>query len=173
MNPDEQLETERLLLRRVTLQDADVMLAIWNDPAFMRHVGDRGIRTLDQARDALAEGVLKLYEDFGYGPFCMILKSSDSAVGICGLFRRENLDHPDIGFAVLPQFCGLGLANEAANAVIKNAREKLGLEVLMAIVAPDNDASVSLIEKLGFCFSRGITMPGEEEQIRLYCLRLR
>lgn len=173
LNTDAQLETERLLLRRVTLRDANIMLAIWNDPAFVRHVGDRGIRTLEQAQAALAEGVLKLWDEFGYGPYCMILKSSESAVGICGLFRRENLEHPDIGFAVLPQFCGLGLASEAADAVINYARDELDLKILTAIVAPDNDASVRLIEKLGFSFNRGITMPGEEEQIRLYCLRLR
>jgi RimJ/RimL family protein N-acetyltransferase len=155
------------------MQDADVMLAIWNDPAFVRHVGDRGIRTIEQARAAMEEGVLKLYDDFGYGPYCMILRSNGSPVGICGLFHRENLEHPDIGFAVLPEFCGIGLANEAASAVIDHARDELGLEILTAIVAPDNEASVNLIEKLGFSFERGITMPGEEEQIRLYSMRLR
>jgi RimJ/RimL family protein N-acetyltransferase len=86
------LETERLLLRRVALDDAGFMLSIWNDPAFIRHVGDRGIRSIEEAEAALQEGALKLYEEFGYGPYCMSLKEDGTLVGICGLFRRDNLD---------------------------------------------------------------------------------
>jgi RimJ/RimL family protein N-acetyltransferase len=159
-------------MRRLTLQDTAFMLDVWNDPAFIRHVGDRGMRTTEQAETALRDGVLRLYDDYGYGPFCMVLRDSAMPVGICGLFRRDNLEHPDVGFAVLPEFRGEGLAGEAAVAVIEHARDALGLHVLMAIVAPDNDASVNLIEKLGFSFERGITMPGDDEQIRLYRMRL-
>ncbi|MGI9249486.1 MAG: GNAT family N-acetyltransferase [Woeseiaceae bacterium] len=166
------LETERMVLRRVTLDDAGLMLAVWNDPAFIRHVGDRGIRTLEQAEAALQEGAFKLYEEYGYGPYCMSLKKDGTQIGICGLFRRDNLDDPDIGFGVLPDFCGKGFAGEAAAAVVAHARDDLGIEYLTAIVSPENVASIGLIEKLGLRFSRGITMPGDEDEISLYGMQL-
>ena len=166
------LETPRLALRRVTLDDADLMLAIWNDPAFIRFVGDRGVRTLDESRAAMSEGVLRLFERFGYGPYCLVRKSDGERIGICGLFRRDVLENPDIGFALLPHYCGSGLASEAAQAVVAHARDCLGIETLAAIVSPENSASIALLEKLGLSFERGITMPGEDEEICLYSMKL-
>jgi len=163
-----QLETERLYLRRVTLDDTGLMLAVWNDPAFVRNVGDRGIRTAEQACETMKSGALKLYEDYGYGPYSMVLKSDGSKIGICGLFKRDNLEDPDIGFAVLPDFCSKGYAGEAAFAVVAHARDDLGLREITAIVSPSNAPSIGLIEKLGLSFDRMITMPGDEEEISLY-----
>lgn len=166
------LETERLRLRRVTLDDAEFMLSIWNDPAFMQHVGDREIRSVAEAEVALKEGAFVLYEKYGYGPYCMSLKRDGSQVGICGLFRRDNLEHPDIGFAVLPAFYRTGLTMEAAEAVVDHARNDLDIDYLTAIVSPKNSASIGLIEKLGLTFDRGITMPGEDNEISLYGMTL-
>lgn len=165
---DWRLETERLFLRRITLDDADLMLAIWNDPAFIRNVGDRGIRTLAQARGAVQSGPLQLYEDYGYGPFAMVRKSDGARAGICGLFRRDFLDHPDIGFALLPGYRGQGLAGEASLAVVRHACDELGLEEIHAIVSPGNAASIALIGKLGLSFSGMITMPGDDDEICLF-----
>jgi len=162
------LETERLVLRRVTLDDADLMLAVWNDPAFVRNVGDRGIRSDEQAREALRTGALHLYAEHGYGPYVMVLKSDGSRIGICGLFKRDNLEHPDIGFAVLPDYCAQGYAGEAAFAVLDHARDDLDLRDVTAIVSPTNTPSIRLIEKLGLRFDRMITMPGDETAICLY-----
>ncbi len=144
------------------------MLAVWNDPAFIRNVVDRGIRTAEQARKAIEEGAGKLFEEHGYGPYCMSLKSNGTLIGICGLFKRENLDDPDIGFAVLPDYCGKGFAGEAAVAVVDYARTELGLGMLTAIVSPTNAASIGLIEKLGLTYQRMITMPGDDQAICLY-----
>lgn len=166
------LETRRLVLRRLTRADAAFMLSIWTDPGFIRHVADRGIRTVQQAETALEQGALALYDEHGYGPYSMSRKADGQRVGICGLFRRDNLDDPDIGFAVLPDFRGLGFAGEAAAAVIAHARDDLGLGYLTAIVSPKNYVSIGLIEKLGLHFDRGITMPGEQEEIFLYGMRL-
>lgn len=166
------LETERLWLRRITLDDADLMLAIWNDPAFVRNVGDRGVRTLDEARTELQNGALKLFADHGYGPYAMVRKSDGTCVGICGLFRRDTLEHADIGFAALPDYCGRGYTAEAAQAVVDYARDDLGLEALTAIVSRNNEASISLIEKLGLSFSGMITMPGDDEEFCLYSMTL-
>ena len=138
----------------------------------MQHVGDRGIRTVADAEEALEEGAFVLYEQHGYGPYCMSLKRDGRLVGICGLFRRENLEHPDIGFAVLPPFYRLGLTIEAAKAVIEHARNDVDIDYIIAIVSPQNAASIALIEKLGLTFDRGITMPGEEQEISLYGMSL-
>lgn len=167
-----EIETERLRMRAVTLQDTGIMLAVWNDPAFIRNVADRGIRTDDEAREAIENGALQLFRDFGYGPCCISLKSDGAMIGICGLFKRENLDEPDIGFAILPGFCGKGYAYEAAAATVKYAREQLNLRVITAIVSPNNAASIGLIEKLGLRFERVILMPGECDAIRLYSMSL-
>ena len=166
------LETERLVLRRLTLDDADLMLAVWNDPGFLHNVGDRGIRTLGQAREAMETGALRLYADYGYGPFAVTLKDDGARIGICGLFKRENLEHPDIGFAILPDHRGRGLAAEAAVAVRDHARDELALETLTAIVSPENAPSIALIEKLGMTFDSMVTMPGDDDAIRLYRMSL-
>ena len=143
------METERLRLRPVTVDDATLMLAIWNDPAFIKNVADRGIRTVEEAREAIEGGVQKLFEEYGYGPYCMSLKSDGGMIGICGLFKRDNLEDPDIGFAALPDYCGKGYTGEAAMAVVEYARDTLDIAVLTAIVSPANTPSIGLIEKLG------------------------
>ncbi len=166
------METKRLQLRGVTVEDHALMLAVWNDPAFIQNVADRGIRNEEQAREAIASGAQELFEEYGYGPYCMSLKSDGAMIGICGLFKRDNLDDPDIGFAVLPDYCGKGFAGEAAVAVVDHARGELGLANLTAIVSSGNTASIGLIEKLGLSFERMITMPGDDEAIRLYSMVL-
>ncbi len=165
-------ETPRLRLRRLTLDDAPLMLAVWNDPAFIRFVGDRGIRSLDEARIAMEVGAMNLYETYGYGPYGVILKEKDKAIGICGLFRRDGLDDPDIGFAILPDFCGQGYAYEAARSVVDHSRADLGLSRLTAIVSPDNQASVGLIRKLGLRFERMHRMPDDDDEVAIYAMSL-
>ena len=167
-----QLETERLQLRRLTLDDAELMLAIWNDPAFIHHVGDRGIRTVAEAEAELESGAFKLYADYGYGPYRMALKSHDTPIGICGIFRRDGLEQPDIGYGVLPEYCGKGYAYEAARAVVEHAKADLGLDSLIAIISPDNEASVGLIRKLGLRFERMHRMQDDEDEICIYGMQL-
>lgn len=167
------IDTPRLRLFRLAAEDAPLMLAIWNDPKFIRHVFDRGIRTVEQAQEALAAGALRMYEEFGFGPFGLALRSNNEPVGICGLFRREGLDDTDIGYAVLPDYRGLGYAREAAVAVIEYARDSLGLQRLTAIVSPNNVASINLTEQLGFRYERTIRMPGSDDVVSIYARRLR
>ena len=162
------IETSRLTLHEITLADAGLMLAIWNDPAFVRYVGDRGIRAIEEAEDAMRHGILRLYEDYGYGPYRVALNDSGDAIGICGLFRRDGLDDPDIGYATLPEYCGKGYAFEAACAVIAHARKGLGLERVIAIISPENAASIGLIGKLGFEFERMHRMPDDDDDVCIY-----
>ncbi len=172
MSPAPTLETVRLNLRRVTLDDVELMLAIWNDPAFIRNVGDRGIRTADEGADAMEKGVFHLYETYGYGPYRVALKDCDTAIGLCGLFRRDGLDEPDIGYAVLPEYCGKGYAYEASCAVIEHARSDLGLTRLIAIISPDNEASIGLVRKLGLRFERMQLMPDDDKEVCVYGMHL-
>ena len=151
MTESPHLETERLRLRWLTLDDAPLLLDVWNNPDFIHYVGDRGIRTLDQARDAMEQGILATYRDHAYGPFRIELKSGEP-VGISGLFKREHMPFPDIGFALLQDYYGRGLAQEASIAVLDWCCSRNDLATILAIVSPDNGASITLIERLGFTF---------------------
>lgn len=166
----DRLETERLILRHLTVDDAPLMFELWNDPDFIRFVGDRGIRTLDDSRAALEEGALAMYEDVGYGPYRLTLKASGEDLGICGLFRRENLADPDIGFGLLPAFRQAGYAQEASVAVLGYARDGLGLGRVNAIASMENLRSVQLLEKLGFMYERDVRMPDDDVDIALFAI---
>jgi len=163
-----ELTTPRLRLRWMSEEDAGLALAVWNDPDFMHHVGDRGIRTLEEARNAMRGGMLKHYAQFGYGPYLLELREGGPPMGLCGLFKRENLQDPDIGYALLPGFRGQGYMFEAAQGVLVHARDDMGLPRLKAIVSLANTASVRLLEKLGMRAQGELRMPGEDEDVMLY-----
>ena len=167
------LETDRLQLQWLTLADTPLMYSIWNDPAFVRYVGDRGIETLEMAETAMRDGPLHLYETYGYGPFRVTRRSDGAVAGVCGLYRRENLDAPDLGFAFLPDYRGLGFGYESSCAVLRYARDELELETVTAIVSPRNTASIALLLKLGLVFEKAIRMPGDDEDVSLYSINLR
>jgi RimJ/RimL family protein N-acetyltransferase len=165
-------QTERLTLRRLTGQDAEFMLEVLNDPSFLRFIGDRGVRTAEQARDYILKGPVESYERLGYGMYLAELKDRHVPIGLCGLVKRDYLPQPDIGFAFLPAFRSKGYAFEAANALIKHAREEVGLSQVLAITSQDNVASISMLRKLGFGFERLIHAPGEEALINLFFVGL-
>jgi RimJ/RimL family protein N-acetyltransferase len=148
------LETERLNLRGFTFDDAPFILTLLNDPAFLRFIGDKKVRTLEDARQYMANGPMASYAQHGFGLNLVELKDSQTPIGMCGLLKREDLPDPDIGFAFLPDFRSKGFAFEAASAVLNDARERLKLNRFLAIVNPDNDASINLLEKLGMKFER-------------------
>lgn len=162
------LTTDRLRLRWLTEDDAALMLAMWNDPDFIRHVGDRRIRSLPEALQAMRDGLLKLYDDYGYGPYLLEPLEGGPPMGICGLFKRDNLEYPDIGYGLLPRYRGRGYALEAASAVLKHVRNDLGLPQIKAIVSQANRSSVRLLEKLGMQAEATLRMPGEDEDVVLY-----
>lgn len=144
------LESTRLTLRRFTVEDAAVFLALMNEPAFVRFVGDRQLRDEGQARAYLEAKVLPSYRDFGFGPYLAERRSDGAALGLCGLFRRETIEAPDLGFVFFSAFTGQGYAGEAAKLTMDHARRDLALSSLCAIVRPDNTRSLALLAKLGF-----------------------
>ncbi len=165
--------TERLVLRELTLDDAAFALELLNEPGWLRYIGDRGLRTVDDARAYLEGGPVSLYAKLGFG-FWRVDRSEDGApVGICGLIKRDWLDDVDLGYALLERFERRGYAREAAAGTIANARDVLKLPRLAAIVNDDNARSIALLESLGFRFERTIHPPGEETLVRLYGLELR
>jgi RimJ/RimL family protein N-acetyltransferase len=158
------LETERLLLRRFTVDDAGFILTLLNEPAFLRYIGDKKVRSLDDARQYIFNGPMASYARHGFGLNCVELRASGMPIGMCGLLKRDELPDPDIGFALLPEFRNQGLAFEAAEAVLKDARD---LQRVLAITSLDNEASINLLERLGFRFEKIVTSPNGE-QLRLF-----
>src|SRR5260370_33682118 len=143
------LETERLTLSRLTIADAAFLLELMTEPDFIEQVADRGLRTEADAALYLAEKILPTYESFGFGFYRVNLKESETAIGICGLVKRDTLDDPDVGFSILQRFCGKGYAYEAAVAVLDYGRTVLGLAHICVVTAAGNRTSSRLRETLG------------------------
>lgn len=155
------VETERLLIRAFTIEDAPFVLGLLNEPAWLQFIGDKKVRNLGDAIEYIRNVPLKSYEDHGYGLWLVELKNSKVPIGMCGLIRREALQYEDIGFAFQAAYNGQGYAFEAASAVLNYAQHQLQLKHLLAIANQDNHRSIRLLEKLGFTFQRLITMPGD------------
>lgn len=159
------IETGRLRLREFTPEDAAFVLRLLNEPSFLRYIGDRGVRSLDDAKRYIADGPVAGYERFGYGLMRVERKSDGATVGMCGVLKRDALPDPDIGFSFLPEHWSQGYALESARAVMRHARESLGLGRIVAITTQDNEPSMRLLEKLGFRFERMLPMGDEELQL--------
>ncbi len=153
------LETERLAIRHLTLDDAEFVQEIVNEPSFLENIGDRNVKNLDDARRYLTDGPLASYERNGFGLFAVVLKGTDAPIGMCGLIRRDTLPDVDIGYAFLPRFWGNGYAYESTAAMLKYGRNTHGLERIIAIVSPGNTASIKVLEKIGLRFDRRIDTP--------------
>jgi RimJ/RimL family protein N-acetyltransferase len=162
------LETERLILRRFSTGDAEFILKLLNEPSFVRNIGDKGVRSTADALRYIETGPVASYERFGFGLYVVELKATCESIGICGLINREGLSDVDVGFAFLPSFWSKGYAFEAASAVTAYARDVLGIQRIVAITAPDNTASIKVLDKLGLRFERMIKLSEGEPELRLF-----
>ncbi len=162
------LETDRLVLRHLSIADAEFVLELLNEPSFIRYIGDKQVRTLDDARSYVLDGPVKSYATHGFGLNLVELKSEGKSIGICGLLQRDTLPDPDIGFAFLPDYWNQGYAFEAAAAVMKHARENLGVDRVLAITSPDNDASARLLTKIGLRFDRVVKLSEDAAEVKLF-----
>ena len=156
------LETERLRLREIDEADAAFILELLNDPGWVRFIGDRKLRTVADARAYIEKVPRALYRKLGFGLWRVALKADDTPVGMCGLIKRDTLEHVDLGYALLERHRGKGYAQEAAAASRDYAFEVLGLERLVAVTTPDNASSGKLLERLGFTFEGTIPWSGDE-----------
>ncbi len=164
------LETSRLLLCYLDEEDAPFILELLNDPAFIRHIGDKGVRSLDDAKDYLRSGPLQSYAQHGFGLFLTILSEDHTSVGICGLLQRNELDDPDLGFAFLPRYRSQGYAAESAAAVLEFGAKEFGMRRIVAITSPDNHSSIKLLQKVGLQFEDTIRLGEQSNRVNLYAV---
>lgn len=162
------LETPRLVLRRFAAGDEPFVLQLVNEPSFLRFIGDRGVRNLDDARAYIENGPLASYARFGFGLWLTQLRDDGTPIGMCGLLKRDTLEDVDIGFAFLPAHWAKGYAHEAAAAVMDHGRRVLGIPRIVAIVSPDNADSIRLLGKLGLRFERNLQLNGDARETSLY-----
>ncbi len=155
--------TERLVLRQVNINDADFILDLLNSKGWLQFIGDRNVRSLPDAEKYIADRIIKSYIDHGLGLYLVELKTSGTAIGLCGLIKRDTLDDIDIGFAFLPEYNGFGYAFEAAISTLQFAFESLEINRLVAITTPDNINSIKLLEKIGMQFEKKILFEEKEE----------
>jgi ribosomal-protein-alanine N-acetyltransferase len=164
------LETSRLTLRKLTPADAPFILELLNDPSFLRYIGDKGVRTRQDAVGYITAGPIASYERHGFGLFLVELKDGGVPIGICGLLKRDWLEDVDVGFAFLPQFRSQGYARESASAVLDFGRDTWRLRRILAITSPDNSASIGLLTKVGFHLDRVARFPDERSEVKVFAL---
>jgi RimJ/RimL family protein N-acetyltransferase len=161
-------ETPRLRLRHLTLDDGAFILELLNEPDFIRNIGDREVRTLEDARRYIQHGPITSYNQHGFGLFLIELQGAATPIGICGLLKRDYLRDVDVGFALREAFRGNGYAFEAASAVMRFGQQVLGLSRIVAITAPDNHASMKVLQRLGLGFERTLRIPDQSRDTRLF-----
>ncbi|NJM26337.1 MAG: GNAT family N-acetyltransferase [Bacteroidia bacterium] len=162
------LTTSRLVLREFGIEDATFIIELLNSPGWLQYIGDRNVKTIEQAVAYLNEGPLRTYREFGFGLSCVTIKETGEPIGMCGLLRRGNLDHPDVGYAFLSAYHGQGYAEEIVGAMLVHARTYHRFSTIYAITLPNNSASIRLLEKLKMRYVKTLEYPGSFEQLSLY-----
>ena len=162
------LETERQILRQLTQDDAEFIFELLNEPSWIQNIGDRNIRTLDDARAYIVKGPGASYAKNGFGLYLIVLKETNESIGMCGLIRREGLEDIDIGYALLPRYWSKGYAVEAAQAVKEYAKDVVGLKRIVAIVDPANQGSIRVLEKIGLRYEKMIRLSADDIDLKLF-----
>jgi RimJ/RimL family protein N-acetyltransferase len=166
------LQTVRLCLRHFDRADAPFIFELLNEPSWLQFIGDKGIKTLSDAERYIEEGPMAMYARLGFGLYLVELTKGGESLGMCGLIKRDTLEDVDLGFAFLSRFWGIGYAYESAAAVMTHAKMRLGIDRLLAITAPNNQASSKLLRKLGFTFERLVSATGGGQDLMLYSITL-
>jgi RimJ/RimL family protein N-acetyltransferase len=162
------LETDRLILRELTPDDAEFIFELLNEPSFIQNIGDRNIRTLDDAGAYIVNGPVASYAKNGFGLYLVVLRETGESIGMCGLIRRDGLEDVDIGYALLPRFWSRGYAVEAARATKAYAKEVIGLKRIVAIVDPANEGSIRVLEKIGLRYEKMVRLSADDIDLKLF-----
>ncbi len=162
------IETSRLRIRKLSLADAEFVLGLVNEPAFLANIGDKGVRTLADSKSFISKGPWTCQAKRGYGQFLVYRKEDGDPVGICGLLFRDALNVTDIGFAILAKHRGRGFALEAAKAMMKYGVSELRIEQIVGLTLAENTASIRVLEKLGMKFDRVVKMSDDDPGTALY-----
>lgn len=162
------LETERLFLRRFDLNDTSFIIELLNTPGWLEFIGDKKVKTHDEAITYLQDGPLKSYKANGFGLSLVALKEDYHPIGMCGLIKRPTLEKIDIGFAFLPTYNGMGYAYEIAQEIVNYGKNHFHLDEIVAITIPANVRSIKLLNKLGFYFKKMVNNADEKEELLLF-----
>lgn len=162
------IRSERLQLRELELQDDEFILDLLTEAPFVRFIGDKGVRNLPDAREYILKGPMDSYRRFGFGLYLAMLADSGLPIGICGLVKRDTLPDVDVGFAFLTRYWSRGYAAESAAAVLAYATQQLQLPRIVAITAPDNLASIAVLEKIGLRFERMVRLTENGEELKMF-----
>jgi RimJ/RimL family protein N-acetyltransferase len=155
------IETDNLYLREIETTDAPFLIELLNSPAYIRFIGDRGVRTIADAVAYIEERPRESYQENGFGLWVIILKATNIPAGMCGLINRPELDDIDIGFALLPGYEGKGIGYEAASASLRYGLKELNIPKIIGIVDPENAASIKLLKRIGLQQESTVRLPGE------------
>jgi len=161
-------ETERLIVRQFELSDAPFIVRLLNDDLFIRYIGDKKVRTHEDAINYLKTGPMASYKKHGFGLNLVCLKESHTPIGMCGLLKRNELDNPDLGYAFLPEYSGKGYAREAAENTLETVIRTCSLDTVVAVTLPDNFRSNKLLETIGFSFKETIKLYGTQNNLYEY-----
>ena len=161
-------ETERLKIIPTSQKDAEFILELFNSPKWLKYIGDRNVRTVEDAKNYIKTKMLPQLWKYGYSNYIITNKADKKKIGTVGLFDREGLEGIDIGFAFLPEYEKRGFAFEAANRVKIAAFEDFGLKMLSGITTKDNVASQKLLEKLGLKLTGTIKLLDKDEELLHY-----
>ena len=165
------LETERLAIRPLSADseaDAAFVNRLLNEPSFLQNIGDRGVHSLEDARAYLRKGPMASYAANGFGLCRIELKENGGTAGMCGLVKRATLEDVDLGYALLPEYCGQGYAVEAGAAVLADAQSRLGLQRVVAITDPRNEGSIRVLGRLGFRFEKMVRLAAGDIELKLF-----
>ena len=162
------IQTERLVLRELTIADAPFILELLNEPDWLRFIGDKGVKTLAEATNYIQSGPQQMYAACGMGLLLTELKADATPVGICGLIKRDNLPDVDIGFAFLSRFGGAGYAVEAAQALVLHAKQNLHLNRVVATTLAKNLKSIKLLERIGLKFEQMLQLEKNAPELMLF-----
>lgn len=162
------IETERLILRKLIADDAEFILELLNEPDWLKYIGDRGVRTLEDAGKYIIDGPMAMYAEHGIGLYAVVLKESSTPIGLCGLIQRDFLKDVDLGFGYLSKYWGKGYAFEAAKATMTYGVNELGYLRIVGFTAIDNEKSANLLQKLGMKDKGNIRYASTAEFIRLF-----
>ena len=161
-------ETDRLILKPAEVQDADFFLELYNMPSFIQYIGDRNLRTKEDAENYIKSRFIPQIEKLGFGNYVVILKEDHTKIGAVGIFEREGLDVLDIGFSFLEKYERKGYAYESANKLKEVAATDFGVHKISAITTKDNFSSQKLIERLGLKFQKMVTIPEDVVELMYY-----
>lgn len=165
------LTTERLIIKEVTTADAPFYFKLLNSPGFSKNIGDRKIHSTEIAKSYIEDHIISSYALNGFGFYKMVLQKTDEVIGVCGFVKRDYLDKPDFGYAILPEFEGKGFTMEAAHSILHYGCVKWKLKTIFGITRPSNIASIKLLEKLNFQHIGETVDPANNAPLILYAYK--